>query len=60
MSMCLRVLLPLTLRRKCLLCNNNSQIPDRILWNILRIIEARSSEVLNKWTVFFGETQFYH
>jgi len=44
---------------KCLLCNNNSQIPERVLRNILRIIEARSGEVVEKWTAFFGEARFF-
>src|SRR5699024_12564428 len=44
---------------KCLLCNNNSQIPDRVLRNILRIIEARSSEVVEKWIAFFGDARFF-
>ena len=41
------------------MCNNNSQIPERVLRNILRIIEARSAEVLEKWISFFGEARFY-
>ena len=41
------------------MCNNNSQIPDLVLRNILRIIEARSAEVLDKWLAFFGEARFY-
>lgn len=44
---------------KCLLCGNTSQIPDKVLRNIMRIIEARSAEVIEKWTEFFGETCFY-
>ena len=44
---------------KCLLCNNNSKIPNNILRNILRIIEARSDEVINKWKNFFGKVDFY-
>ncbi|MEG1195102.1 MAG: DUF4160 domain-containing protein [Clostridia bacterium] len=44
---------------KCYLCNNNSNIPDRVLRNIMKIIEARSSEVIQKWQSFFNETSFY-
>lgn len=44
---------------KCLVENNNSRIPDRILKNIVRIIEARSDEILEKWTAFFGQARFY-
>ena len=36
----------------CILCNNNSTIPDRILRNIMDVIEARSSEVIAKWADF--------
>ncbi len=43
----------------CLVENNNSQIPERILRNIVRIIEARSDEIIEKWKNFFGETRFY-
>ena len=44
---------------KCTLCNNNSNIPERTLRNIMRIIEARSGEVLQKWHDYFGSTTFY-
>ena len=44
---------------KCLLCNNNSQIPSRNLRNMMRIIEARSSEVLQEWLKYFKEITYY-
>lgn len=44
---------------KCYLCNNNSDIPVQALRNIMKIIEARSAEVLTLWQNFFGETKFY-
>lgn len=44
---------------KGLLCNNNSKIPDRILRGIIRIIEANSSEIIDKWTSMFGEIRYY-
>lgn len=44
---------------KCLLCNNNSQIPSRTLRNMMRIIEARSSEVLQEWLKYFKEITYY-
>lgn len=44
---------------KCLLCNNNSRIPERTLKNILEIIEARSTEVIQKWHEFFGENRYF-
>lgn len=44
---------------KCFLCNNNSQIPSKTLKNIMRIIEARSQDVIKKWYDIFGEISFY-
>lgn len=44
---------------KCLMVNNNSEIDERTLNNIMRIIEARSSEIIAKWQTFFGECNFY-
>ena len=44
---------------KCLLANNNSNIPKNVLRNIMRIIEARSIEIINKWTSFYGDVEFY-
>ncbi len=43
----------------CLICNNNSRIPKHILRNIMRIIEARSEEVVSKWTEYFGDISYY-
>lgn len=44
---------------KCLVCNNNSRIPGRILRNMERMIEARSKEVIEKWYDYFGEISYY-
>ena len=44
---------------KCYLSNNNSKIPGHILNNILRILEARSSEIVEKWVQFFGTTSYF-
>ncbi len=44
---------------RCLLCNNNSGIPERLLRDIMRVIEARNTEVVEKWVSFFGEARFY-
>ena len=49
----------ITQQGKCLLCNNNSHIPKHILRNIMRIIEARSHEVIEKWISYFGEIEYY-
>lgn len=44
---------------RCYLCNNNSRIPPRTLRNIMMIIEARSGEVIEKWTAYFGSASFF-
>ena len=42
----------------CYLCNNNSGVPAVALHNIMRIIEARSDEVIAKWVEYFGDATF--
>ncbi len=44
---------------KCYLCNNHSKIPERTLRNIMRVIEARSDEVIQKWCDYFGTIHYY-
>jgi len=44
---------------KCLLCHNKSKIPAIALRNIMRIIEARSDEVIKKWHAYFSNVTFY-
>ncbi|MCD7708626.1 MAG: DUF4160 domain-containing protein [Clostridiales bacterium] len=44
---------------KCYLCNNNSEIPDHVLHKIMRVIEARSDFVMEKWKEYFGEIRFF-
>lgn len=44
---------------KCYLCHNKSRIPERILWDIMRVIEARSAEIIDKWESFFGEARYF-
>ena len=44
---------------KCYLCHNNSKIPDNVLRNMMRMIEARSTEVIEKWYAYFGEINYY-
>lgn len=44
---------------KCLLCNNNSDIPKHTLRNIMRMIEARSDDVIQLWMKYFGEIRYY-
>lgn len=44
---------------KCLLCNNNSQIPKKKLRELIRIIEANSEIVMQKWLDYFGQIEYY-
>lgn len=49
----------ITKAKKCLLCNNNSKIPERILRDIIDVIEARAIDVITKWYDFYGEIRYY-
>lgn len=49
----------ITASGKCLLAHNNSDIPPKALRNIMRIVEARSQEVIQKWVSFFGTATYY-
>lgn len=44
---------------KCLLCNNNSQISQKTLRNIMRLIEARNTQVIQSWYSHFGYMSYY-
>lgn len=44
---------------KCYLCHNKSNIPDKTLKNMMRMIEARSAEIIQKWCDYFGEIRYY-
>ena len=44
---------------RCLLQNNHSNIPEKQLRTIMRIIESRSFEVIRKWKEAFGEVSYY-
>lgn len=44
---------------KCLLANNNSNIPTKTLRNVMRIIESQHQIVLQKWMQYFDQIQFY-
>lgn len=43
----------------CYLCHNHSKIPPATLRNIMKIIEARSAEVIEKWCNFFGQITYF-
>ena len=49
----------ITRNGKCFMCHNNSKIPEKTLKNMMRMIEARSSEVIEKWNEYFGELDYY-
>ena len=44
---------------KCLLCHNNSKIPNRILRDLMDVIEARSKDIIDQWYDFHNEIRFY-
>ena len=44
---------------KCLLANNNSRINPHVLQNILRIVEARNEEIVEKWKNYFSEVSYF-
>ena len=43
----------------CIIANNNSRTPDRVLSVIVKVIEARSREIIDKWADTFGKISFY-
>ena len=42
-----------------MVANNNSKIPSNILRNIIRIVEANSSEITEQWLEHFGEIKYF-
>ncbi len=44
---------------KCLKCHNKSQIPNKILNNIMRMIELRVDYIVECWEERFGEVRYY-
>ena len=49
----------ITAAGRCYLCNNNSHIPPHTLRNIMMIIEARSGEIVSKWTAYFDSATYF-
>ena len=43
----------------CVVCNNNSKIPNHVLNNILEIIENRAFEIVAEWQERFKQVSFY-
>ena len=44
---------------KCLLCHNNSKIPQNTLRKLMSVIESQSELVILKWQEYFGEVEYY-
>lgn len=44
---------------KALLCNNNAKIPTPVLRDLMRIIEANSGIIVEKWLAHFGQIDYY-
>lgn len=44
---------------KALLCNNQSKIPPQDLRRLIRIIEANSNMIIEKWVAQFGELRYF-
>ena len=44
---------------KALLCNNTSQIPEKNLRKLMRIIEANGDMIISKWYSHFGEIRYF-
>lgn len=43
----------------CLLANNNSNIPEKALKLIIRLLEANSAKIISKWLEHFGSISYY-
>ena len=44
---------------KALLCNNNAQIPERILNRLIRVVEINTAEIADLWLEHFGELRYF-
>ena len=44
---------------KAVLCNNDSHINPAILRKLIRLIEANSEEILDRWFEQFGEITYF-
>lgn len=44
---------------KTILCSNQSMIPPRELRKLMRVIEANSAEIIQKWYDYFGDIRYY-
>lgn len=44
---------------ECLLCNNDSKIPERKLRYVMEVVAARSDEIVARWVKTFGSVDYY-
>ena len=44
---------------KALLCHNDAKIPAPVLRDLLRVIEANSGDIIQKWSDHFGQIEYY-
>lgn len=49
----------ITKRGRCVLAVHQPDVPLHTLRNIMRIIEARSDEVVLNWEEYFGEVRYF-
>lgn len=49
----------LTSTGKCYLCHNKSRIPERLLRDIMRVIEARYQDIEARWLEHFGTISYF-
>ena len=44
---------------KALLCSNDAMIPAPVLRDLMRVIEANSGDIINKWLAHFGQIEYF-
>ncbi|MCR5330084.1 MAG: DUF4160 domain-containing protein [Lachnospiraceae bacterium] len=49
----------ITATGKVIVSNNNSNIPDKVLRKIIRVIEGNSEYIIEKWIEHFGEVKYF-
>lgn len=49
----------ITHNKHCMIANNNSKIPAVVLNRIIRVLEARVNEIIDRWYMTFGEITYF-
>jgi hypothetical protein len=49
----------ITRNGKCFVSHNKGKIPEKILRDIIRTIEARSDDIMQQWFEQFGEIRYF-